>query len=89
MKSLQIEIGEVRTLYRDGAVPGPRAEMISRMTFDRLQRLVDTDLNASDGDYTVEHLAVQPIQIALNEMSDEDIAQISAEAIFRTLLTAI
>jgi hypothetical protein len=70
-------------------MPGPRAERISRLTFERLLQMVDKDLKSLNSDYTVEHLAVPPIQVAFGEMADETIAQTSAEAIYRTLLHRI
>jgi hypothetical protein len=89
MNSPNLEIGDVRTSYQGGVMPGPRAERISRLTFESLQQMVDNDLNGFARDYTVEHLAVPPIQVAFNEAPDETIAQTSAEAIYRALLTTI
>ena len=89
MDSPNLEIGEVRMSYSGGEVSGPRAERISRLTFERLQQLAEKDLRQLDRDFAIEHFAAPPIRVSLAAMSDEQIAQTSAETIFRALLAAI
>lgn len=89
MDSPNLEIGEARTSYQGGVMPGPRAERISRLTFERLQQMIETELKGVARDFTVDQLAVPSIQVVFDQSTDETIAQTSAEAIYRALLDTI
>lgn len=89
MDSPNLEIGEVRMSYSGGEVSGPRAERIARLTFDRLSYLAVDGLASLDHDFSIEHFAAPAIQVSLDTMGDDAIAQTGAEAIFRALLATI
>jgi len=89
MNSSSLEIGEVRMSYSGREVAGPRAERISRLTFECLAHLADDNLKHLDRDISIEHFASPAIRVSLDTMADEAIAQTGAETIFRALLAAI
>jgi hypothetical protein len=88
MNFSSLEIGDVRMSFTGAEVTASRAERISRMTFERLASLAESNLPHLDRDVSIEHFAPPPIQVALDALSDEAIAQTGAEAIFRALLAA-
>lgn len=88
MESVALEIGEVSVSYNGETVSGPRAELISRLTFDHLQQMIETDLQGLSHDRTIEQLVVPPIEVSAG-MPDEAISHVTAQTVFRALLNAI
>lgn len=86
--SVGLDIGEVRIAYNGEEVSGARADLISRLTFEHLQQMVETDLQGVSHDHSIEELVVPPIEVSAG-MPDEAIAHATAETIFRALLNAI
>jgi hypothetical protein len=89
MESAGLEIDEVRMLYQGEGLASPRAELITRRAFEILQEMVETDMPRVNRDYTIEHLMVPPIEISLDQLPDEAIAQATAATLFRALLNEI
>jgi len=89
MDKLALEIGDVKMSFAGAEVTGPRAELISRRAFEILQEMVETDVNGVTRDYTIEHLLVPRVEVSFPQMSDETIAQATAQELFRALLSVI
>lgn len=89
MNSSSLDIGEVRMTYTGGDVSGLRAERISRLTFECLAQLAGESMKHFERDISIEHFAAPAIQVSLDAMSDEAIAETSAATIFRALLAEV
>jgi hypothetical protein len=89
MHSSSLDIGEVRLTYTGGEVSGPRAERISRLTFERLAQLAGESTKHLESDVSIEHFAAPAIAVSLDAMGDEAIAETGAASIFRALLAEI
>ena len=83
----RVEFGQVRMSYAVGAGRDRgRAETISRLTFEHVERLMTPALRRLGGDRLVKHLSVGPVQVSFETMDDEAIARASASEIYRALL---
>lgn len=89
MDSANLEIDEMRLLFRGGEISAQRAERISRGTMERLQVLAETALQLVERDVLMERLEVPPLVASLDGMSDEEISRAGAEHILRVLLSAM
>lgn len=89
MNAPALEIGDVQMSFAGADVTGPRAELISRRAFEILQEMVETDMKRVTRDYTIEHLVAPRVEVSFAQMSDETIAQATAQELFRALLNAI
>ena len=85
----EIEFGEVVMSYSNTADESSRAERISRLTMEYAQQLVERDLQQLGADIDVDRLAIPPILVSFETMSDEEIARASAERIWQTLMQAV
>jgi hypothetical protein len=85
----RLEIGEVRMSLAGGKLAPDRSARISRLTFDHLQRLMDSRLRDLSESVDLNYLGVAPIQVRFDVMDDETIAQESAIQIYRALLQAL
>jgi hypothetical protein len=83
----RLEFGEVRMSYAGGGrTDAARAEAISRLTFEHVERLLAPALGRLRADRHVRHLSVGPVHVSLETMDDEAIARASALEIYRALL---
>jgi hypothetical protein len=83
----KMEFGEVRISYGGGGERQPeRAEHISRLTFEHVERLMHPTLRRLSGERLVRHLSVGPVHVSFETMDDDTIARRSALEIYRAVL---
>jgi hypothetical protein len=82
----KVEFGEVRMSFGGGRADAARAEAISRLTFEHVERMLTPALRRLSRDRLVRHLSVGPVQVSFETMDDEAIARASASEIYRALL---
>ena len=83
----ELEIDELRMTYSGLAVDGARAGIISRRTVELLQQMIEADPNRAIRSDVIEALIVPPIELPVAGMPDEIIARITADTIFRALIS--
>jgi hypothetical protein len=77
------EIQQARVALPGGTSP-ERAERVSRLIFDHLQRTLDRDRARTEGaPRVVPHLVVPPLELEWESMDDEGIARAGAAWIYR------
>jgi hypothetical protein len=86
MSNAQLEFGEVRMSFQNGEKQPERAERISRLIFERLQQMLEREMQHLGGCQVIDHLEVPSIDVSLETMDDQSIAGRCAEAIYRSLL---
>jgi hypothetical protein len=89
MEPKGMEIGEVRMSFVGGARQAERTERISRLTFQHVQRMMDSRLRRMEQSAEISYLNVGPIHVWFDSMDDETIARESATEIYRALLLSI
>ena len=79
------EIQQARLQMPEGTTPA-RAETVSRMIFDHLQRMMDRERSrTSAAGRVVPHLVVPPLELDWSEMDDDSVARAGAQWIYRWL----
>ncbi|HEX8354850.1 MAG TPA: hypothetical protein VF611_18225 [Pyrinomonadaceae bacterium] len=84
-----LEFGEVRFSLAAGAADAGRAGRIGRLTFEYLRELLGRELQNLSADVEIGSLAVGPVEVSLDAMTDEEVARRSAAEIGRALLHAL
>jgi hypothetical protein len=79
------EIQQARLEVPAGTSPA-RAEIVSRMIFDHLQRMMDRDRGrTSAAARVVPHLVVPPLELDWSHSDDDSVARAGASWIYRWL----
>jgi hypothetical protein len=89
MDDMRLEIGEVNLTIMGCGGHGARAERIGKLIFDRLQELMERELQHLGADVTLARLAAAPILVSLDTMDDEAVARACAEGVCRALSAAV
>lgn len=89
MGQKELALGEVRMSFTGGQAQAERSENIARLTFDHVQRLMDTSLRKMNESVEINYLNVGPIRVSFDLMDDETIAVESATEIYRSVLQSI
>jgi hypothetical protein len=83
------EFSEVNFSLAAGESEAGRAGRIGELTFECLGELLGRELQHLSADVEVGSLAVGPVAVSFDSMSDEEIARRSAAEIGRALLQAL
>lgn len=89
MEPKSMAISEVRMSFAGGDQEAHRTERISRLTFQHVQRMMDSRLRKMEQSAEINYLSVGPIRVSFDSMNDETIAFESATEIYRALLLSI
>ena len=84
-----VEFGEVTMSYSNTAGESSRAERVSRLALEYVQQLIERDMQQIGADFEVDSLTVPPIVVSFETMSDESIAQATAERIYQALINGV
>jgi hypothetical protein len=85
MTSTRVRLGHVRVSLANAGGHERRAESISRLMFDHVQRLVETRGAPLRGG-SLGRLSAGPVRLSLDAMDDDAIARASAAEVYRALL---
>jgi hypothetical protein len=84
-----LEFGEVNLSLAAGSQDAGRAARIGELTFECLRELLGRELQNLSADVEIGSLAVGPVMVSLDTMTDEEVARRSAAEIGRALLQAL
>jgi hypothetical protein len=84
-----LEFGEVSLSLAARGADSARAGRIGELTFECLREMLGRELQHLSADVEIGSLAVGPVMVSLDTMSDEEIARRGAEEIARALLQAL
>lgn len=85
----RLELGEARISYVNAPAEGDRADRISRLTLELLREMMARELQHLGSDIIIDDLQVTPIEVSFETMTDEMIAQLSAEGIYHAILQVL
>jgi hypothetical protein len=80
-----LEFEQVTITILDGGRHVSRAERIGRLTFDRLRGVIEREGLPEGRDMAVARLEPDAVQVNLDTMDDEAVADAGAAAIYRSL----
>jgi hypothetical protein len=80
---MRLDIEHAHITFRNGGCTRQRAEQISRLTFEYVHRAAAR--GAPSGGRRVERINVPPLRLALDTMSNRQIARVAARAVLRAV----
>jgi len=89
MTDLQLELDDVRMVFKNADIHHQRAQYISQLTFKYVQELIDKKLLHLHADVVVKRLEVPPVQVSFDTMADESIARLCASGIYRAIIQSL
>jgi hypothetical protein len=84
MSDPRVQLDHVLMSFTNAGGQGCRAEAISRLTLDHVQRLMDAHCPCLPA-AVLEDVHVDPVRVSLDAMDDDEVARASAAAIYRAL----
>lgn len=86
MSDARIEFGEVRMSFANSEQHTQRAENISRLTFQYVQRQMERRVSRLPASRQLNYVDVAPVHVSFDTMDDDGIARASAHEIYRAIL---